>query len=72
MQAVKAGNRIYTYNLNDEENEKINIQIMVHGSFCFNIAQYRCTYWNTGIFFRDMSENVWLECTILMRIVLFI
>lgn len=38
MQAVKAGNRIYTYNLNDEENEKINIQIMVHGSFCFNIA----------------------------------
>lgn len=31
MQAVEAGNRIYTYNLNDEENEKIiNIQIMVH------------------------------------------
>lgn len=30
---------------------------------------------HTGIlefFFRDMSENVWLECTILMRVVLFI
>lgn len=81
MQAVKAGNRIYQYmyNLNDEGNEKLTYKLINYMqvsvlvliiSFNVHLLIKEHTGINTEFFTETL--NVWLECTLSIRIVLFI